>query len=491
MRNYLRVIAATLFTLTIVTASFADVKIKTKQTMSGQSYENTTYIKGKRSRSEAMGGAMINIVQCDLRRGVQINPSARTYMINEFVQAIQNSGQTQPASNQNGVVRAGGTVTTTITTKDTGERKQMFGYVAKHLIITMDTVSSPDACSPTNSKMQMDGWYIDAEFALDCDYGQSYSANQFGKKGGCQDKYEMKQVGIAIKRGYPVYEKMTMLDPSGKETYSMVNEVIELSKSTLEAGLFDIPADYRQVNEASQMYTAAAVSTSSSMSSSSSSMNYPSSSISSQTDSGLSQSIRNSNTSDNTAQTVSAKKPGTVRIGLAAVKTGAVGDGITAADLAAAVRNSLAEYLKVPNVEVVTLDAKLASAIDAEAKEKDCDYVLYANVSHKKGGGGGFGSMFGQALGATVGRVGIGQTGSTVGNIAGQIATQSIVSATSVAGSVKSKDELTLDLRLSKAGAADVLAKQFKAKAKSNGDDIISQIVEQAAQAIVTAIESR
>jgi hypothetical protein len=491
MRNYLRIIAATLFTLTIASVSFADVKIKTKQTMSGQSYENTTYIKGKRSRSETMGGAMINIVQCDLRRGVQINPSARTYMINEFVQAIQNGGQTQPASNQNGVVRAGGTVSTTISTKDTGERKQMFGYVAKHLIITMETVSSPDACSPTNSKMQMDGWYIDAEFVLDCDYGQSYGANQYGKKGGCQDKYEMKQVGTAVKRGYPVYEKMTMFDQSGKETYSMVNEVIELSKATLEAGLFDIPSDYRQVTNASQLYTAAAVSSSSSSSSSSSlsSMSYPSSSVSSQTDSGLSQSIRNSNSSDNTEQPVSAKKPGTIRIGLAAVKTGAVGDGITAGDLAAAIRNSLAEYLKVPNVEVVNLDAKLASAIDAEAKEKECDYVVYVNVSHKKGGGGGFGSMFGQALGATVGRVGIGQTGSTVGNIAGQIATQSIVSAATVSSTMKAKDEITLDLRLNKAGA-DVLAKQFKAKAKSNGDDIISQIVEQAAQAIVTAVGS-
>ena len=37
---------------------------------------------------------------------------------------------------------AGGKVTTTITTKDTGERKQMFGFTAKHLIITMETVGA-------------------------------------------------------------------------------------------------------------------------------------------------------------------------------------------------------------------------------------------------------------------------------------------------------------------------------------------------------------
>jgi hypothetical protein len=57
----------------------------------------------------------------------------------------------------------------TYTTKDTGERKQMFGYTARHLIMTMESESSPDACSVTKSKMQFDGWYIDAAFALDCE----------------------------------------------------------------------------------------------------------------------------------------------------------------------------------------------------------------------------------------------------------------------------------------------------------------------------------
>ena len=80
--------------------------------------------------------------------------------------------------------------------------------------------------------------------------------------------------------------------------------------------------------------------------------------------------------------------------------------------------------------------------------------------------------------------------GNTAANIAGQVATQAIVTATSMSSNVKSKDEITLDLRVNKIGSADVLTQQFKAKAKSNGDDIISQIVEQAAQAIVNALGS-
>src|SRR6185369_4669356 len=93
MRNIYKTFTAILFSMLIVSTAFADVKIKTKQTAAGQSFENTTFIKGKRSRTETMNGAMINITQCDLHRGVQINPAARTYMINEFIQAIQNGGQ--------------------------------------------------------------------------------------------------------------------------------------------------------------------------------------------------------------------------------------------------------------------------------------------------------------------------------------------------------------------------------------------------------------
>jgi hypothetical protein len=207
-----------------------------------------------------------------------------------------------------------------------------------------------------------------------------------------------------------------------------------------------------------------------------------------QNNSGVAQSIRANNAPQVESAPAAAKKAGTVRIGLASVKTGAVGEGINAADLATAVRNSLAEYLRVPNVEVVSLDAKLASAIDAEAREKQCDFVINANVSHKKGGGGGFGGMFGQTVGMAVGRVGIGGLGNTAVNIAGQVATQAIVSATTMSANVRSKDEITLDVRLYKLGVSDVLTQQYKAKAKSNGDDIISQVIEQAAQAIVTAI---
>ncbi len=482
MKNYKLYFALLLTCLVSVTA-FADIKIKSKQTVSGQSFENTTYIKGKRQRTEQnMGGMqMISLTQCDLKRGVQMNEQTKTYLINSFIENVENTNnQNVSATPNDKVVRVkGGIVTSTVTYKDTGEKRKMFGYDARHIITTMETSSSPDACAVMNSKMQIDGWYIDAAFALDCEtdrYKNGYTPPQ---KAGCQDKYQMKTIGNG-KRGYPVYEKMTMLDANGKESFSTVTEVIELSQATLDAALFEVPADYREVKDSSQMYTAS-MNMGVNSGNSNSSMNMGNSGDDSNL--GTLQNIRNqSQNSDTSSSNVGAKKEGTVRIGIN-VKTGSVGEGLNASDLAAAVQNTLGEYLKGTNVELIPLEAKLASAIENEAKEKECDFVLYINASHKKGGGGGFG-MFSKVIAPAIGQTGIGHTGSTAGNIAGQVATQAIVSAGSVAGNTKAKDEITLDVKLQKGGSS-AFSKQYKAKAKSNGDDILSPMIEQIAEAIL------
>jgi hypothetical protein len=57
-----------------------------------------------------------------------------------------------------------------------------------------------------------------------------------------------------------------------------------------------------------------------------------------------------------------------------------------------------------------------------------------------------------------------------------------------MSGKVKSKDELTLDIKVNSTSGAAAMAKQYKAKAKSDGEDIISPIIEQAAQAILDAV---
>jgi hypothetical protein len=487
MKGLIRYFFLAILTAALSLTALADVKVKSRQTMSGQSTENTTYIKGKRSRTEQnmSGTQMVTLTQCDLKRGVQLNPQTQVYLINSWEQDTTVPTTTTQSGNTKTEVKKGGVITTTITTKDTGETKKMFGYTARHLIITTETEASPDACtSMKKSKMVTDGWYIDAAFALDCDYGTNGGNYNNYNTGGCRDKYDVKQVGTA-KRGYPVLEKMTMFDESGKETFTMTNEVLEFATATLDAALFEIPQGWREVKDSQSMYAAMSSSSSNSTSSYNSSSTYSSSSQNSSTsNSSLNSTISTMNSQTNqanSAATLEPKKDGTVRVGLAGVKTGAVGEGVNAAELAGAIENALPQYMKGTKVEIVPLEAKLQAAIDAEAKEKECDYVLYATVSHKKGGGG-FG--FGKALGAVVAQTGGGNWGNTAGNVAGRVAATSVVAATS---NIKAKDELTLDIKLQN-GATVALTKQFKTKAKSAGEDIISPAVEQAALAIVEAI---
>jgi hypothetical protein len=100
--------------------------------------------------------------------------------------------------------------------------------------------------------------------------------------------------------------------------------------------------------------------------------------------------------------------------------------------------------------------------------------------------------MFGKVLGTmseTVSRSAVGSS-----NIAGQVAKTTIIGAASVSGSVKSKDQITLEIKLTAPGssaAAPLLAKQFQAKAKSDGEDIVTAVVEQAAQAVVDAAAAK
>src|SRR5438105_2767376 len=142
MKRRLLLFAVVIFAVSAVTAiSFAqrrsdtaekpitgDFKITIKNTVSGQNYQSTTMIKGKRERSESSTGGMntgtVSITQCDLRRTIQVNDSSRKYLITpmESDAGDVDAGSTSsPPSG--GPTRRGGVVTMTINTTDTGERK--------------------------------------------------------------------------------------------------------------------------------------------------------------------------------------------------------------------------------------------------------------------------------------------------------------------------------------------------------------------------------
>jgi hypothetical protein len=456
-------IAVVIACLSILAATAsADTKVKTRQTSGGQTYENTSYIKGKRQRSETNSGQMIMIQQCDLRRNIQIMPQMKMYMIQPYDQPSTSTTPATTTTPASQPVKRGGVVTSTVTTKDTGERKQILGYTARHIITTMEMKSSPDACSQNNTKMEIDGWYIDATFALDCDSSRAYTNYRPKASGGCQDRYETKTIGTA-KKGYPVWEKTTMFGPGGAESFSTINEVVEFSNATLDQSLFEIPEGYREVEDFASAMSAAyanpSVAETAGTTTVTSTATQPSAAV---------------------ATTVTPKRDGVIRFGVATVKTGNVAEWMNAQNLAAAVQNTLQQNLTGTNVEAVLIEAT-GAAIQAEAQQKQCDYIVFANVSHKKGGGG-FGSMIGSSVGQVASNIGYGSGTAAV-------VAANTVAAASVAQNIKNKDELTLDVRLERPSSqTPSFAQTFKGKAKSAGEDIITPLSQQAAQAIIASV---
>ena len=382
MRNcFVRIAFALIISLGAATAVFGDIKVKTKTTFSGQAMEGTTYIKGARQRtSQSFAGAysIDNLYQCDLKRMIQINDRAKRYMITLL--AVETSStavaKPQPGSDQATATRRGGVITYTTTITDTGERKTFFGYTARHLKSVMTADSSPDACSPVKMRIETDGWYIDFDVEINCSTDAQY-APQFGAaRQECRDEVRFKRAGTA-RLGYPVLATTTMYDENGRVTSTTTTEVIDISKATLDASLFDAPAGYTEAKDYQELMGIPAVGSTVNPS------RMPSDSKS------------ESATATGAAQ---AKRPGAIRVGVVAINNKT--DRSPSTD---PVRSALIGGINGSNIEAVPIDATSPAAIEAEAKQKGCDYILYTDIAQLKKSGSKVGGLLGRASGVGVG----------------------------------------------------------------------------------------
>jgi hypothetical protein len=468
----------------LVTAS-ADLKIKSKNTSSGASTESTTYIKGKRQRTEH-NPMMATITQCDLRRTIELGVPTKTYIITPYDQPTEKPEEVTEARADKPAptdTRRGGVITMTVTKTDTGERKQMFGYTARHIKTATVMESSPEACNQTKTRMETDGWYIDFDYDFNCGGVVDGGYQRNAQAGGCRDRFRTKQIGAA-KLGYPVLVTTTMFDESGKPSFTFTQEVLEISKATLDAALFEIPADFTEVKDRQQMFSAAAMTSAAKaqVNDGDDAPHAPHAAASS----GLAANAQQLAAARPAANAVGPKKQGVIRVGVALPRVSAVGEGLNAQALAEAVRNTFVNYLAGPALEVVTLDARLPQQAEAEAKQKECDFVVSAEVAHKKGAS--FGGFLKKA--APVMDV-VPYGGGTAGAVATTAARVAVYTAADLAASVKAKDELTLNYSLQAANGGAPVARALKAKAKTDGEDLISNLVEQAASAVLAAASGK
>jgi predicted secreted protein len=416
-----------------------DFKITIKTNMAGQDMQSTTMIKGLRERSEtSMGGmnmGMVTVTQCDLKRTIQINDRARKYIITPMESDDSSGGSSEGAmgaSTGGGGSRRGGVVTMTVNTTDTGERKQMFGFTARHLKRTTMMESSPDACQQQQMKIETDGWYINLEYGLSC--GGTGRPPQMGNRPapqGCRDRYQFKRTG-PVNLGYPLIETTTMYGSDGSVQFTMNKEVIELSRQTLDATLFDVPTGYTEARSQQEMYSQPSMAEMQEMG-------------------------RQQESQSSSRESPVSRPPSTAN---ARVKIGVVefNNKAKAAVSTDSLREQLIGMLNGDGLDAIALNASSPSEAAIEAKAKGCGYILYTDISTLKT------ASAGKKIGGLLGR------------------------ATGVSSGDSGKSEAKLDFRLVPAGGSSPTVQSSASSKEDTQEASISTALQGEARAVAAAV---
>ena len=189
------------------------------------------------------------------------------------------------------------------------------------------------------------------------------------------------------------------------------------------------------------------------------------------------------------AQDTAGTAPGATRICLAPAAIEAAPKGM---DPVGAVRDAFTSFLTGPSLGVQPLNARLQSQVREEAKLAGCRFLLLPSIKHKRSTGGG---LLGKVAGGAV-RQGAWSVAGSAGSTAGRVAASAAAGAASGAVSdyaygSRNKDELTLSYRLESASGAVLAEKSEKRKAKSDGEDLLTPVVQRAAEAVVAAATKR
>lgn len=448
MRNRIIILATAMFAVSFLSAGSSaqrkpqteapiagDFKITIRNTIAGQTSQSTTLIKGKRERTETSISAgsyninSVNITQCDMRRTIQINDRARKYLITRFDgdDASADSTTTIGAPPGSGAPLRGGVVNMIVNTVDTGERKEMFGFTARRFKRTTIMESSPDACYQQKMKIETDGWYINLEYGLNC--GNAGSSSGGAAAGAtCRDRYLYKRTG-PTHIGYPLVETMTMYGPDGSVMHTMTKEVVEISRQTHDAALFEVPSGYSEAKTQEEMY--AAPSTADMPASPPQSNQAPASE----------------------GATASTPAPAKMRVGVVEfnnkTKSSASTDSLRA-QLIAALNNS--------GVEAIPLNAISPSEAVLEAKAKQCAYILYTDIATLKAP----------------------STGKKIGGLLGR--------ATGVGSGESAKAEVRLDFRLLPTESASPKVQSSASAKEDTQEASLTTAIQSEARAIAAAI---
>jgi hypothetical protein len=191
----------------------------------------TEYFRGSLKRADS-SPTYTTVMDFDHRRQVNWRSDLRQYEIVEWPPVVQPNSSSRVIH----VERS---------TTDTGERKQLLGSTARHLVSRITRDDSPETV--------IDGWYIDVPGLpkQKTGSGGAFAVLTLAPagQGAAPPRIEVKQVGPAPE-GLPVWQKTTStvaLPGGARHNFESVSEVIELFEGILSDKLFRPPDGYQRV----------------------------------------------------------------------------------------------------------------------------------------------------------------------------------------------------------------------------------------------------
>jgi len=198
----------------------------------------TRYVQGHNFRVDthfADFPQQIVIFDSDRQCAYTLDPASRAYTVRHV----------EPRK-PNPLLRAresGKTIVIYRDTVDTGERRWMFGHLARHVIRSERRVPEPGACSAgeVERRTKIDGWYIDLPAAYPQGHGYVMDGGMVCPN-GMIDRIEIRPNGRP-EGGFPLLETVT--SPDWHLSTSQTT-VVELDESPLDPNTFMLPADFHE-----------------------------------------------------------------------------------------------------------------------------------------------------------------------------------------------------------------------------------------------------
>jgi hypothetical protein len=205
------------------------------------------------------------ITRCDLKQVLHLNLEDREYAASPLRQFPTREGMLALAAGRGQLVVAPQrepTIVVETETVDTGERKELFGYAARHVITTRRIIPLVDAKRSADTTVT-DGWYIDLDTHISCEpkWRAARSSHAFlttHQEGDQGDVPIFKDVGEP-EGGFAVTSKQissgTITLPDGsvrQHIWTWEMEVTELSNSAIEPAIFEIPSGFKLVERIRQ-----------------------------------------------------------------------------------------------------------------------------------------------------------------------------------------------------------------------------------------------